>query len=128
MQVIVIAELIYASYTDIRCMEVEPGFIIFCIFAKIVELIVKEQPVMEVLFISSMVFLILLGECLFFSMGGADALIGLLICVNLGLYGILAILTGMLLAIPLMAARKGKETPLIPFMSAGYLIWLFVIG
>ncbi len=80
----------------------------------------------ETLIVTGIVLLVLLVGCLLFSMGGADALVGALICLNLGPIGVYACMTGFLLAIPFMVWKKGKEIPMIPFLSAGYLILLAI--
>ena len=127
MQILSILEFIYASYTDIRYMEAEPVLIIVFILARAGELLLTGQDIRGFLVITAIVFLIFLYGSISFSLGGADALIAALICINLGFYGIYAIITGLALAIPIVLSRKGKETPLIPFLSIGYVIFLLLM-
>lgn len=127
MQVVSIVEFIYASYTDIRYMETEPLFIIGFMLARIGELAAVGENIRVYLMVSAVVFVVFLFGCAWFSLGGADALIASLICLNLGFYGIYAVITGLLISIPALLLRKGKEIPLIPFLSLGYVTWLILL-
>ena len=124
MQALSIIELIYASYTDIRYMETEPIFMLTCIIARIVELVVTDQNAVWYFAITGIVFTVFMIGCIKYSLGGADALTSALICINLGFTGIYAIITGLLISVPVLIIRKGREIPLIPFLSIGYVIWL----
>lgn len=128
MQLISLIELLYASYTDIRYLEAEPLLILGFSMARVAELILEGENICGYLNLSAIVFLIFIIICTLFSVGGADALIAVLICLNLGFYGIVTIITGLLTAVPFVLLRKGRETPLIPFLSIGYVIWLSVIN
>lgn len=127
MQVLTIFELVYASYSDIRYMETEPLFILGFILARVGEMVQKKENILAYLAIAGIVFFLFLFGSACFSLGGADALIAVLICMNLGFYGIYAIILGLVLAVPFVLMRKGQETPLIPFLGIGYCICLIVI-
>lgn len=125
MQYITIAVLLYASYTDIVSLEAEPVLITLCMAGRILEMVIKGQMIAEGIVAAGLVFLVLLAGCVFFSLGGADALIGALICLNLGSLGIYAVMTAFVFSVPFILVRNGKETPMIPFLTIGYLLWLF---
>lgn len=80
-------------------------------------------------------FVLGIGLCLFFGMGGADALMMFSLGIVFGMAGILMVATGFLSAIPhciyfTQKKRKGEEAffPLLPYLLVGTVIWcLFAV-
>lgn len=127
--------LLYATYTDIKTLEVPLWVSPVIIGIRFLQDFMSGENnfrIMSGLLCGAILFGIFfmvayLGD----QLGGADCLIVAAIGYSLDFYGFYAVIIGLILTLPYTAymkiTKKEHVYPLIPFLTTGYIIILFIL-
>ena len=135
MILLILILLLYATYTDIKTLEVPLWVSPVIIGIRFLQDFMAEENnfrIMSGLLCGAILFGIFfmvayLGE----QLGGADCLIVAAIGYSLDFYGFYAVIIGLALTLPYTAymkiAKKEHVYPLVPFLTVGYIITLIIL-